>query len=76
MQGFESALMIACKGAFLRTRFTSKTLSAELIARVGNMDKGHASVPTYTTKVSKWFGDWRYQLKRVLQKLKESYNAL
>jgi hypothetical protein len=68
--------MIACKGAFLRTRFTSKTVSAEMIARVGSIDKGHASVSTLCAKISKWYGDWRYQLKCVLRKLKKSYNAL
>ena len=68
--------MIACKGLFVQMRHTSKTLSAEVISRVYGIEKSHAMVRALTSKISKWYCEWRYCLKRALTNLADSRKAL
>ena len=75
-QSLESTLMTACKGLFTRTRSINKSLSAEVISRVYRIEKSDALVKTLSSKMRKWFCDWRYTLKRALTYLAESHKAL
>lgn len=68
--------MTACKGLFVRSRFVSRALSAEVIARVVRIDKSDPAMSELMTKVTRWFSDWRFKLKKKLENLEEAYEAL
>ena len=66
-------LMVACKGLFAHARSIDRTTADEVISRVAGIPKSHATVPALRSKISNWYADWRYNLKRALKDLARDY---